>query len=269
MLREPICSTSATSSTLLDFSGVHHLGDDRQPVCAFASASSASPSAPRPWNAYGSCGACRRRRGAACRRRRDGDRGLEQLLARLDRARPGDQRELLAADRRLADLESLPCVLVLWRSSCWSFRRKRREGGRGRHLRRSRARRRPLRSRAEGGSRVERLAKSPGVPAAAGEVRRDAAAGGHREGLYQRGRRIPSVVDLTRLQSGSNTPRTLSRGCPPGPRRTSRSRRPSRPSPASRPLSRAIFRPGPTPGARRGRQRRRPRPDRPPAKTPR
>ena len=47
--------------------------------------------------------------GAAAQHRRAGVAhdagGLERLLARLDRARPGDQREMLAADLAAADLE--------------------------------------------------------------------------------------------------------------------------------------------------------------------
>src|SRR5258707_8419310 len=46
-----------------------------------------------------------------------------------------------------------------------------------------------------GGSRVERLAKSPG-PVATREGNERGAAGGHRYGLYQSGPPIPSVMGL-------------------------------------------------------------------------
>jgi hypothetical protein len=106
MLRAPIWMTSATStiasSSLVSMSSVTigrpgllaRLGEDPQARAA------------EPWNEYGD-GA--RLVGAAAEHRRAGrghdPRRLERLVARLDRARPGDEREVLAADLPAADLE--------------------------------------------------------------------------------------------------------------------------------------------------------------------
>ena len=53
MLREPIWSTSATSRTASSSRGSITSVTTGNPVAALASASSLSPSAPRPWKAYG------------------------------------------------------------------------------------------------------------------------------------------------------------------------------------------------------------------------
>ena len=106
MLRAPIWTTSATSSTgSRSRTSISSVTIGR-PVSAFASASSRSPSCAEPLEGVGR-GA--RLVGAAAQQRRAGvahdARGLEHLLARLDRAGAGDQREVLAADLAPVDLE--------------------------------------------------------------------------------------------------------------------------------------------------------------------
>ena len=66
----------------LQVAGVHQLGDDRQAGLApWPRPAAAGPPGRGPGRRTGTCVACRRRRAASSPRRRDGMRGLEQLLA--------------------------------------------------------------------------------------------------------------------------------------------------------------------------------------------
>src|SRR4051795_7960327 len=123
MLRAPIWMTSATSRTGSRSRASMSSVTIGRPVCALASASRRSPSTPRPWKAYGlvrglyapprsivapaarTTGAVGPGRGlvrpaAEHRRPGGGDDGggRHELLARLARARAGDQGEVIAAD---------------------------------------------------------------------------------------------------------------------------------------------------------------------------
>ena len=88
----------------LDLAGSMTSVTTGSPVRSRASARKRRPSTPRPWNAYG--------RGARLERAAADDRGagrldrvsrVEQLLAALDRARPGHHRERAVADDRVED----------------------------------------------------------------------------------------------------------------------------------------------------------------------
>ena len=106
MLRAPIWMTSATSSTASRSRDVHQLGDDRQPGLGLGLGEQPQALLAEPLEGVGG-GA--RLVGAAAQQRRAGvahdARGLHRLLARLDRAGPGDHREVLAADLAPGDVE--------------------------------------------------------------------------------------------------------------------------------------------------------------------
>ena len=98
--------TSATSSTGVEVAQVHQLGDDRQARLGLGLGEQPQALLAEPLEGVGG-GA--RLVGAAAQQRRarvaHDARGLERLLARLDRAGPGDQREVLAADLAPLDVE--------------------------------------------------------------------------------------------------------------------------------------------------------------------
>ena len=91
----------------LDVARVHQLGDDRQAGLApWPRRAAAGPPGRAPGTSTATCAACRRRRGRASRPPAlTICGGGQRLVARLDRARAGDQREVLAADLAPADLE--------------------------------------------------------------------------------------------------------------------------------------------------------------------
>ena len=90
----------------LEVAGVHQLGDDRQAGALLGLGQQAQPLLPQ---ALEGVRARARLVGAAAQHRRAAGEhrvgGGQQLVARLDGARPGDQREVLAADLAPADLE--------------------------------------------------------------------------------------------------------------------------------------------------------------------
>ena len=106
MLRAPIWITSAASSTASTCAGVHQLGHDRQPGLLARLAQDHERVLAEPLERV------RRRprlEGAASQPGRarlvDRTRGLQRLLAVLDRARPGDQAEELVSDLAAVDVD--------------------------------------------------------------------------------------------------------------------------------------------------------------------
>ena len=110
MLRAPIWMTSATSSTGLEVARVHALGDDRQAGLLLGLGEQPQALLAEPLERVGRgarlVGAAAEQRAAG---RLDDARGAERLVARLDRARPGDHREVLAADPAAVDLDHVGC----------------------------------------------------------------------------------------------------------------------------------------------------------------
>jgi hypothetical protein len=113
MLRAPICSVGDLQQ-LLQVARVHHLGDDRQARPRLGFGEQAQPLLAEPLERVGR-GA--RLEGTAAEHRGAGiahsGRGFQHLLARLDRARPGDHREMRAADRSAGDSEYRLFVFLL------------------------------------------------------------------------------------------------------------------------------------------------------------
>ena len=104
MFRVPIWRMSAYSATMSTWFGSITSVMTGRPVRSRASARKRRPWTPRPWNAYGR--GARLERAAAQDRGAGGlDRigGLEQLVAALDRARPGHHRQRPVADDRIED----------------------------------------------------------------------------------------------------------------------------------------------------------------------
>ncbi len=88
----------------LDLVDAHHFADDRQPAARPASASRAAPSKPRPWNEYGLVrGLNAPPRSMTAPIDLTALRGLDDLFARLDRARAGGDDEFAVADDDVAD----------------------------------------------------------------------------------------------------------------------------------------------------------------------
>ena len=114
MLRAPTWITSATSSTGSRSRASISSVTIGRPLTSLASASSRRPSTPEPLE-----GVRRGARlvGAAAQHVRAGGLddvgGLEQLVARLDGARAGDQGEVVAADLRAADVEDRRLAVLL------------------------------------------------------------------------------------------------------------------------------------------------------------
>ena len=104
----------------VEIPGVHHLGDDRQSRLRLGLGEQPQPllaeALERVRRRARLVGAAAEHRGA---RVADGLRGLQHLLARLDRARPGDQREMRSADRSARDLKYRLFVVLL----CCNHRR--------------------------------------------------------------------------------------------------------------------------------------------------
>ena len=113
MLRAPTWITSATSTIGSTSRASISSVTIGRPVCALASASRCRPSCTEALEAVRR-GA--RLVGAAAEHRRagggDGVRGREHLVARLDRARAGDHREVLAADPSPVDLDDGPLAMT-------------------------------------------------------------------------------------------------------------------------------------------------------------
>ena len=107
MLRAPIWMTSACSATRRRGSRVSSSVTTGSPVSARASARISRPATPSPLNANGDVrGLKAPPRSIDAPASRDRARDLERLLARLDRARPGDQREgVAAADAAAGDVD--------------------------------------------------------------------------------------------------------------------------------------------------------------------
>ena len=106
MLRAPIWSTSAVSATSSRWRGSEHLGHERQPGVLARLREDRQRLRPEALEAVGR--GARLERAAAQHRRPGGvhrARGVERLLARLDRAGPGDQPEVVAADAPAAHLD--------------------------------------------------------------------------------------------------------------------------------------------------------------------
>ena len=96
MLRAPIWITSAISTTASTSRGSISSVTSGSPVSSRASARIVSASTPSPWNAYGEVrGLKAPPRSIVTPSACDGARRLERLLARLDRARPGDEAEVM------------------------------------------------------------------------------------------------------------------------------------------------------------------------------
>ena len=115
MLRVPICSMSAYSATSVDVVRVDDLGDDRQAgLVAHVGEDLAGPASPSPWKAYGEVrGLKAPPRSSVAPAALAICGGLERLLGRLDRARPGDERERVRADRHAADPDGRALGVVL------------------------------------------------------------------------------------------------------------------------------------------------------------
>ena len=106
MLRAPIWITSACSSTASTWRGSISSVTIGSPVSSRASTRISSASSPRPLKVYGDVrGLKAPPRSIVEPRVRDRARGLERLLAVLDRARPGDQAEGVVADPAAAHLD--------------------------------------------------------------------------------------------------------------------------------------------------------------------
>jgi hypothetical protein len=99
---------------LLQVARVHHLRDDRQARPRLGLGEQAQALLAEPLERVGRgarlVGTAPEHRGAGIA---DGGRGLQHLLARLDRARPGDHREVRAADRSASDSEYRLFVFLL------------------------------------------------------------------------------------------------------------------------------------------------------------
>ena len=105
MFRAPTWTMSAYSATRSTWAGSITSVTTGRPVRSRASASSRRPSRPRPWNEYGlvrGLNAPPRRTRAPAAATAVGR--LEQLLARLDGARPGHDRERAVPDPHAADV---------------------------------------------------------------------------------------------------------------------------------------------------------------------
>ena len=90
----------------LDVARIHQLRHERQPGLLARLRRISSASSPRPWNAYGEVrGLNAPPRSIVTPSAATAARGLERLLARLDRARAGDEAEVAVADAAAAHLD--------------------------------------------------------------------------------------------------------------------------------------------------------------------